>query len=421
MQKTKPVKFIRDENTIKLPIQVGASIITHFVSAINFWRAQKQPYRPLIIDFSAVQKPYSNGMLPIIAILNRLRQEGIKINCRLPNNHNVAKLFIRTNWAHYLDEQINCSKEGFDRHLHTRRFKDSREVGIITNDFMGIVLRSMKIPKDIVSALEWSVYEICDNVINHSNSPVGGYVEAITYSKEKCICFTVADAGQGILSSLKEGFPTLSTSVQAISEAMKEGVTRNKQFGQGNGLNGSLKITTMTGGSIDISSGNGRIICNNHDIKPYEGTPDTYFRGTSVSGVIRMREDFSIQSALKFNGVEYIPVNMIELQYELEDSDVLRIDIAKESEAVGTRAAGKKLNTLVMNLMASKPGYPIIINWEGIGIISSSFADEFLGKLYVGIGQQKFNQIIKNTNAVPVVEQLLSKAISQRVEQSKSL
>ncbi|MBA4260128.1 MAG: hypothetical protein C0446_13270 [Chitinophaga sp.] len=420
MQKSKPVKFIRDENMIKLPILVGASIITHFVSAINFWRAQGQPYRPLIIDFSAVQKPYSNGMLPIIAMLNKLRQEGIKINCRLPNDHNVAKLFIRTNWAHYLDEKQSFSKEGFDRHLHTRQFTDSREVGILTNDFMGIVLRSMKIPKDIVSALEWSIYEICDNVINHSESPIGGYVEAITYSKEKRISFTVADAGKGILASLKEGIPSLTTSTQAISEALKEGVTRNKQFGQGNGLNGSLKITMLTGGSFDISSGNGRIVQSNHLIQPYESKPDGYFRGTSVSGQIRMKEDFSIQSALKFNGVEYIPVNMIELNYELEDTDALRVDILKESEAVGTRSAGKKLNFLIMNLMASKPDYPVILNWEGIGIISSSFADEFLGKLYVGIGEKKFNKIIRNANATAVVGQLLSKAISQRVEQNKS-
>jgi anti-sigma regulatory factor (Ser/Thr protein kinase) len=115
---------------------------------------------------------------------------------------------------------------------------------------MDVVLRSMFIPSDIISALEWSISEICDNVINHSESMVGGFVEVITFPRQGIITFTVADAGRGILGSLKEAIPTLRTDAQAIGEAIKAGVTRNKAVGQGNGLAGSLRITTMTGGSM---------------------------------------------------------------------------------------------------------------------------------------------------------------------------
>ncbi len=230
--KKKIVKFNKDENSVQLPLVVSSAVICPFSSALNFWKSLRNPARPLNIDFSAVQKPYANGMLPIIATLDKLRLDGQTIRVKLPNDHNVAKLFFQTNWAHFLDPTNSITATGYDRHLPTRQIKDFRDVGIITNDFMQIVLRTMNIPNEVLSALEWAIYEICDNVINHSNAPNGGFVEAITFGKEKKITFTVADAGRGILASLREGLPGLTTNTEAIGESMKEGVTRNKQFGQ---------------------------------------------------------------------------------------------------------------------------------------------------------------------------------------------
>lgn len=284
---------------------------------------------------------------------------------------------------------------------------------------MGIVLRSMKVPKDIVSALEWSIYEICDNVINHSESTVGGFVEAVTYTKEKRISFTVADAGRGVLNSLKEGLPQLNNNVEAIGESIKAGVTRNKKFGQGNGLNGSLRITTMSGGSIDITSGCGRLYCTSEHSKSNEGLPNEFFKGTSVSGQILMKDSFSIGKALQFGDKEYIPLNIIDLKYEDSEEDVLNIDVANEAIGVGTRSAGKQLRMFALNLIESKPKFPIIINWKSIEVISSSFADEFMGKLFVEIGKNRYNETIRNINMNQLIQQLLDKAITQRVEQEK--
>ncbi len=413
------VRYKGYENIIQLPSKINSFIITHFASAINEWEKRKRYERPLIIDFSAVRFPYSNGMLAIIAIVTKLKSEGQEIRIRLPNDKNVRDLFVRTNWAYFLNSEFGRSQLGYDRHLHTRQFNDYKEVATITNDFMDVVLRSMYIPKDIVSALEWSIYEICDNVINHSNSKVGGFVEAVTYSKERRISFSVADSGRGILNSLKEGLPNLNTNVQAIGEAIKSGVTRNKDAGQGNGLAGSLRITTMSGGSIDITSGSGRIYCTSNHSSEVEGERNDFFYGTSVSGQIVMSNNFSIGKALEFNGVEYIPLNIIDTQYEAEDEDTLIINMNKETTGVGTRKAGKQLRVKTLNLIASKPGYPINVDWTSIPVISSSFADEFMGKLFVELGQFKFNSSIRNKNMEVLIQQLLDKAISQRLAQGK--
>src|SRR5690606_20727969 len=93
-----------------------------------------------------------------------------------------------------------------------------------------------------------------DNVLNHSKSKFGGLVQASTYPNNGVIAFAVADSGRGILASLKEGFPTLRTDMQALGEAGKARVTRNPAYGEGNGFAGSLRITTLTGGSLEITS-----------------------------------------------------------------------------------------------------------------------------------------------------------------------
>lgn len=413
------VKYNLNENKIQLPPVVGSPLINEFASSLNYWKSKRQYNRPLLIDFSAVQKPYSNGMLPIIALLSKIKSEDQVVKIILPNDKNISELFHRTNWAYYLDPELKRSKSGFDRHLHTRQILNYQDVGTITNDFMGIVLRSIKIPNDIVSALEWSIYEICDNVINHANSSVGGFIEAVTYTKENRISFTVSDAGRGILSSLREGIPNLKSNTEAIGEAIKAGITRNKQFGQGNGLNGSLRITTMSGGSIDITSGAGRLYCTSHQSKSTEYSPDRFYKGTSVSGQIFITKNFSIGKALQFGGEEYIPLNIIDTKYEDSETDVLKINVASESIGVGTRSSGKNLRTLVTNLLESKPAYQIIVDWENIPVISSSFADEFLGKIFIKLGSEKFNSRIKNINMSQLVQQLIEKGISQRIDQNK--
>ena len=35
-----------------------------------------------------------------------------------------------------------------------------------------------------MKAVEWALWEIMDNVVNHSQSPVGGFVQATAYKKQ---------------------------------------------------------------------------------------------------------------------------------------------------------------------------------------------------------------------------------------------
>jgi anti-sigma regulatory factor (Ser/Thr protein kinase) len=391
--------------------------VKDFCSAIDKFIEGGQ--KNLTVDFQNVVKAYPNGMLPVISTLNSLRRDSIRVYIKLPNHDDTRKLFRSVNWAHYLSpDQFEKSESVHDRHLVTRKFETPEQQKNVVNDFMDVVLRSMPIPKDVISGLEWSINEITDNVLNHSESNEGGYIQASTYISTQTIAFAVADSGRGILKSMQEGFPNLRTDLDAIGEAIKAGVTRDPKFGQGNGLAGSLRVSTLTGGSFDITSGSGRLIVTNN-----ESTRKrlySVYKGTIVCGQIKVDENFSISEALDFDGkVKYIPLNIVDYRYEMDEKDCLLLKMAEETTGFGSRRSGYQIRTKVKNLLNSKFGYPIIIDWSGVPVISSSFADEIIGKLFLEMGAMSFSSLVKNISMEDLVRGLLDKAVAQRLTQAE--
>lgn len=408
--------YNKRNNVIVFYNKINTYSILQFCSAVKYFRQLN--IDRIKIDFGKVKKVFPDGMLPIICTIDQLRDIGINVSINLPNDNEIRRLFRSVNWAHFLSpDQFDKSDSTYDRHLVTRRFDNAEEQQKAVNDFMDVVLRSMTIPKEIVSGLEWSINEITDNVLNHSNSIHGGIIQASTHYKEGKILFAVSDSGRGILRSMQEGFPSLRTELDAIGEAIKAGVTRNPKIGQGNGLAGSLRITTMTGGSLEILSGNGRLTVTETKTirKPLKNAS---FMGTLVSGEINIVDNFSIAEALNFNKfTNYYPLDIIDLKYEMEDTDCLLLKMKEEATGFGTRKSGLQIRTKIRNLLNAKKNYPIIIDWDGVPVISSSFADELIGKLFLDMGAMTFSSYVKNRNMESLVRNLLDKAVAQRLTQ----
>lgn len=411
--------YNRNQSTIELTGKVNSFNVKDYTSALSLFKESGSDN--LTIDFSRVLHAYPNGMLPIISSIELLRQKGIKIYVKLPQKDDVRRMFRAVNWAHFLSpEQFEKSESNHDRHLVTRFFTNEVEQHSAVNDFLDVVLRNMEVPKDILSGLEWSINEITDNVLNHSQSKIGGIVQASTYPRNGQIAFAVVDSGRGILDSLKEGIPTLRTDLHAIGEAIKAGVTRNPKYGQGNGLAGSLKITTLTGGSLEITSGRGRLIATMDETKKNERTNIQTYEGTIVCGQINLNKSFSISEALDFNNKgDYTPVDFIEIHYEMEDKDCLFLKMKDETTGFGSRRSGVQIRTKLNNLLDSRPNFPLILDWTGVPVISSSFADELIGKQFLKMGAISFSSRIRNIGMEPLIINLLDKAVSQRLTQEK--
>jgi len=411
------IKYSRYLNSISFLPKIGCYFIGDFSAAVNLMQAHnRDKKRVVVLDFSMVIHCYSTGMLPIIATVNRLFNQGYQFEIQMPGNPSLASLFIRTNWAHFLCPDHYPLVMGVEKHLHTRNFKNNEDINRLTLDFMDLILRTMVVPKDIISGLEWSIYEICDNVINHANTPFGGFIESIIFPKEARVGFTIADGGNGILNSMIGQFPGLIKSTDAIERALEFGVTGTGEKGRGNGMAGTKQITVMSGGSIDIISGAGRLYVTPGGLVKKEQGPDFFFQGTNVSGGILMNKEFSIGKAIFVYGKAAQPDDLIVFSHEDPDEDAYVLKIKNEATGVGTRVAGKQMYTKVINLLSKNPDYGLRIDWSGIEVISHSFADEFIARLYDLKGKLWFDQHVKHLHIAPLVTKLLSYAIVLRKE-----
>lgn len=406
------------QNTITIQKKVNSAYVEFFCEEISKFRNSSE--KKLVIDFSYVTNAYPNGMLPIIATVQKLRLEGKVVHILLPKDDYTRRIFRAVNWAHFLaPNYFEKSESTHDKHLVTTQFTTAPEQVKAIDALMDVVIRNMELPRDIISGLEWSINELTDNVLNHSQSEVGGFVQATTYIQEGIIAFAVADAGIGILNSLKEGLPTLRTDLQAMGEAVKIGVTRNPRVGQGNGLAGSLRVTTMAGGSFELVSGLGRLLTTSDETKRRERKVYRNYQGTFVCGYLKNIKDFSVSKALVFgNGQEYSPSDFIENQYEVEGKNCLLLKMKNETTGFGTRIAGAQIRTKIMNLLKAEPTHTLIVDWEGIPVISSSFSDEAIGKLFLQLGAMAFSSRIRNVNMEPLIHGLLDKAVAQRLTQA---
>ncbi len=220
------VKYNSYTNSIVFPGRVASGVIPDFAAAVKTWEARKAT-DCLTLDFSIVQKAFANGMLGIIATITELRRHGTTVTIKLPERFDARRFFFATSWAHLLDPVFKDGYHYNNKHF-ARHFSSFEEIPGIINHFMEIIIGHIQMPGDVLAALEWAITEICDNVINHAESKTGGFLQVIAYPQNELVAFTVADAGKGILQSLREGIPALNNDLEAIQEAIKAGVTRNK-------------------------------------------------------------------------------------------------------------------------------------------------------------------------------------------------
>ena len=88
----------------------------------------------------------------------------------------------------------------------------------------------------------------------------------------------------------------------------------------------------------------------------------------------------------------------------------------EQTASFRSRPGGKPVNVKLANLVAACDGQTIYVDFAGVSVISSSFADEVFGKLFVALGPMRFMQAIRLVNVSPTVQALVDRAITQRMQ-----
>lgn len=374
---------------------------------------EKQRAKEVILDFSRCLHVLESGMLPLIPIINRhVARRNVKFQLVMPKDEKVAAQFRKCNWAHLIDPlHYEYDEDATITHCPALRFRNSAEQAAAVNKILKVILTSTGISRDVLNAIEWSLNEITDNVLNHAK--VGaGYVQATWFRENNIMEFVVADAGIGIPASLREPDHAI-----ALERAIQEGVTRNKETNQGNGLYGSYRIATIGRGQFSIQSQYGHLyLRQNGDVRimkskiPYIGTTVRWNIRTDVQGLLA--------KALVFRGEPHEPAFDFIDMLANEGKEPIRVDLKEMFPSLGSREAGGMVHQYIRNFLSMDPSVAVNCNFEGINIISSSFADEVFGKLFVEFGPMSFMRRVNLSNAEPDILRLIDRAIMQRSSQS---
>ena len=274
---------------------------------------------------------------------------------------------------------------------------------------MDLVLAQLETDRQTLKAVEWSLWEIMDNVANHARSQVGGFVQATAYESNNQVEFVVADAGIGIPESMG-----ISDHSLAVRRAIDEGITSDPKNNAGNGLYGSYRVATLSGGTFEINSLYGWLY--ERDDGEVRNDPQSIpYNGTSVRCGIGVGDPELLSKALRFKEQVHDPAyDYVEREFENDEGELVFLMKEKSQRDLGSRQGGVRIRGMLENLLRS--GRPIVVDLEGVGVISSSFADEVFGRLFVEMGPRAFMTRVELRGVDPIVEGLIDRAIIQRTQ-----
>jgi hypothetical protein len=307
-------------------------------------------------------------------------------------------------------------KESFERHPEDGRFipirliENAGSVGQASHAICDLVLAQFDNARQFLPAMEWAVYEIIDNVRLHSSSESPGAVVAQYYPQLHRLDIAICDVGRGIFASLSESRKLWSHG-DAITKALMRGVTRNPEVGQGNGLAGSLDIVKVNRGGFQIWSGDAMFRVSDGEEKGFRAIP--LVPGTGVlfqldtHRPVDLRETFI--SRVSDGGWSY-------LNYAAERAEEQgAIRVAKICANTGTREAAIPLRRRIQALLPDMET-PVVLDFSGVEMASSSFLDELLGRLALSLGPTVFHDRVIVEGASALVAEMAAVVIQQRLE-----
>jgi anti-sigma regulatory factor (Ser/Thr protein kinase) len=289
------------------------------------------------------------------------------------------------------------------------RFRDHDEREFAVDKVVNSALRTANLTRHNVAALDWAVNEITDNVLTHAKSKVGGFIICNKISRQNIIEFAVADCGLGIATTLG-----VDDERQAVELAVQEGVTRDKSTNQGNGLYGTYRLGLASSGVFVLKSKHG-ILYVNVDGETHVRRNTVPFRGTYLVCQVDCSNPDLIDRAFVFGGKAHSPAfDYLERKHEGDIEHQIVVKAQDICKTFGSRKSGEEARQYIVNLMNCYPDRELILDFSEINVISSSFADEVFGKLFIELGPMHFMRAIKLRNTGSAVEGLVDRAIRLR-------
>ena len=359
------------------------------------------------LDFGSVNAAYPNVCVPIAGLLDHYRSVDIDFS------YTGAKDFLASTAILQPLAVSDCQPELAKRPLNTVwKYSTAEDVSLLVNAFLQEVSRSAVCESGVIEGLEWCINEVLDNVLQHADVECG-YVMGQIHPTTRHIALCIFDSGRGIFNSLKASRHAPRTPLDAITLSMQEGVTRDNNVGQGNGMWGLHNIVRANSGSLGISTGKAMYRISHANDEPSISEKIPFVSHDKHCTTVDFQIDFERPIAVAQALGGYEPVNFRVEDLEDNAGNII-YPLANRSTGTGTRMSGIAIRNELLNLSRQSSNV-IILDFSDVAVVSSSFADELIGKLVADVGFISFTQRFRLRNMNDFVEAITNRAVAQRL------
>ena len=393
-----------NETEIHFHDLTNPKVVFDFIEIINEFHDSDNKH--FVLNFEGTKASFPNVCAPISGIFETLTTQGFSFQFI-----NLSKYLQKLSIDKPL--KVNENKHSANNALDkVWRFDSADEICFLINSFVEELSQVIVCEKGVLDGFEWSINEVLDNILQHSGNTFG-YVMGQVHKRTKHFAFCAYDSGNGIYQSLLHSVHQPKSPGDALNLAVKEGITRDKKIGQGNGLWGLHQIVIENTGILNISSGSASYSLTNKESRVFENIPQLPGNsGCIVDFQLDYNKEISISKALG----GYVPVNM-KIESLEDDFGNIIVNLKNKESGVGTRKSGEKIRNELINIHRQS-GKSITLDFRDLNIVSSSFADELIGKLVAEYGFYAFNNVFKLKNMNTSVQSIVQRSVAQRMIES---
>jgi anti-sigma regulatory factor (Ser/Thr protein kinase) len=387
-------------NTLYFHNLTNPRVVPEFIFSVNRL-IKKFGHKEIVLDFENAGYAYAYPITTIVGIIHYLK-----------NKYDV-KFLINAKGSYFYNlgilDQYSADYSGLNCLNKIWSYNNSDEVNIITTKMMKSIRRYSSCTSGVLDTCEWGLCEVLDNVVIHSEIKQG-FVMGSVNAKNEIINICVFDYGIGIYNSLSKSSHRPKNETDAITLAIKEGVTSGA--GQGYGLAGLMKIIQENDGGLTILSGKGGLKYRKRDQKVFSFEDIVLFDkdhpSTTVNFYLKTNNKVSVEDTI---GKNYTNIELEKLE---NDKDEIVFKIKDQALGTATRPEAEKIRNEIINIFHATR-QTVIIDFSGVAIISSSFADELIAKMISKFGFIQFQKIFKILNTNFPIRSIIDKAIEKRM------
>lgn len=172
------------------------------------------------------------------------------------------------------NEEHFTRRDSENNFIEITKFNGENSNLLVTNSIK-VLKKHLNINENIINCLNFCLYEIIDNVEEHSDSKIDGYFVMQYYPKKRIIKIVIIDCGLGIYNTLKYKYN--KSEQEILKLAFEKSITGTNENNRGEGMYFLKNFVKSNKGTLNLYSGNYKLEINEPNvsiekIKSFSGT-----------------------------------------------------------------------------------------------------------------------------------------------------